>query len=160
MNSLITWFVPSKIRLMRRSRSICSMVRLRPRSERALATAATADLQRLVTEFPGGVRVPQLIAASIGCRSARVPESSAEVGDRLHGARPRRDVRSICATPVLADGRPPLHAPAANSRATQAPLAGEARRRQRQPARVECHERELQALAFAPEQIFLRYISL
>ena len=153
---------PSKIRLIRRSRSICSAGTARsPRAAQrvgGLVAAPAADLHQLVGHSPGHLaeRTAWRAPPRSGCRCG---PSSASAADRSSTASRAKVVAAMKAIflrdgLVLADRAAPLHPLVATTRGRSsgdhlpapAHIAG-----MRQPAGVERGQRDLEALALAAD---------
>ena len=168
MNSRMISLEPSKIRLMRKSRIMRSTgigASPRARSEsRGLVAAAAADLQRVVHDLPAVLGVPHLgdrrLEADVVVAACR-PSRTARSDDRSIANVVAAISASFCAiASCLPIGCAPLHAlvaPTSRQISRQRLPTPAHDGRERQAAGVERDERELQALALAPEEVLLRH---
>ena len=158
---------PSKIRLMRKSRMIRSTgtgASPRARSESArLVAAAAADLQRVVDDAASPLRSSTSWRSAASSRMSRSPMSAiaeAQVGDRLHRERVAAISAIICAiASCLPIGWPhctrSFAQRARRSRGSACRAATDEAGSVSRPV-FSVIERELQALALAPEEVLLR----
>ena len=156
---------PSKMRLMRMSRSCCSTGDrpLAARLERlgGLVAAAAADLHQLVDDLPAQLGRVELRDRRLDPDVVRlvVGEPAGDVEHRLQPERARGDERDLLRDRVvLADRLAPLDALGGElARDLRRPLRGaDADRRQREPPGVERRQRDLEALALLADHVLRR----